>query len=103
MSWRKILWRRIAQTKQPLAQLPAGQGKAAAVQIGMSNASIRMKYPSKRMKGLALIASVATQLVVANTKAADFMPPSGNKPQAKVAQAAMTSSVRMPALATRKR
>jgi hypothetical protein len=49
------------------------------------------------MKGLALMARVATQLVVASTKAAERSAPSGRKAHASVAQAAIASSVRMPA------
>ena len=47
--------------------------------------------------------SVATQLMVASTKAAVRSAPSGNKLQASVAQAAMISSVAMPAAATCRR
>ena len=55
------------------------------------------------MKGLALTASVAIQLVVASTKAADRSGPSGSRPQAAVAQAAIAISVQMPAQATCRR
>ena len=52
------------------------------------------------MKGLALMASVAIQLVVASTKAAERAGPSGSMPQAAVAQTATMSSVAMPATDT---
>ena len=52
------------------------------------------------MKGLALTASVASQLVVAKKKTAERSAPSGNSAQTSVDHAAMASSVRMPAEAT---
>ena len=52
------------------------------------------------MNGLALMATVPTQLMVASTKADERIGPSGNRAQARVAQAATISSVAMPALAT---
>ena len=52
------------------------------------------------MNGLALITSVVIQLVVASTKNTARKLPSGKTDQANVAQAPMTSSVTMPALAT---
>ena len=52
------------------------------------------------MKGLALISTDPTQVVVESKKAAVFNPPSGNHAHARVAQAAMASSVAIPAATT---
>ena len=63
----------------------------------MSSASENRKYPSKRMNGLRLTARVMIQVVVARMKAAERTGPSGMKLQASVIQAAIASSVAIPA------
>ena len=76
---------------------------ARSCRLGKSSASVRMKYPSKRMNGLALTASVKIQLVVAKKNKALRIGPSGVRLQAKVASPAKASSVTMPALAMARR
>src|SRR3569832_2842579 len=61
-----------------------------ARRLGMFNLSDNRKYPSKRMKGAALIMTVETHVVVANKNAASLSGPVGSNVQASEAQAAIT-------------
>src|SRR3569833_780955 len=68
-----------------------------AWRLGMFNQSDNRKYPSKRMKGEALIMTVETHVVVANKNAASLSGTFGSNVQASVTHAAITRTKKNPA------
>src|SRR3569833_1635081 len=71
-----------------------------AWRLGMFNQSDNRKYPSKRMKGEALIMTVETHVVDANKNEASLRGTFGSNVPASVAHAAITSLLLIPALFT---